>query len=315
MSSFKNLSGSNVHILMTKSNLAEIYVYDTLKEKCKASNDSIYTVNSKSVALEMLDLVNLQPFLADKWLFVIDYYKVKSILKERKGLFESDSSEFLIKVRNYSEFKEVKSLLSNVNDMYLQSIKFLEVDYLLSDFGLSPKLVEFIAKSYYNEPEQVFRLRNHLLNGGIISKKKDVVDLCGVSSGSVISFALSLLGEPPKSDKGKKSVYKRRLSLAYDLAEAYGISKFRNFLMASVQDIMDIKTLHMVGAIYDRIDNLPNNYDKDRLSKYSRFLGHIIDIPYSRISRLFFLLKKNSVWYSDLDMINFIYQYYEGGSI
>lgn len=327
MGSIKNLrdGSKNIHLLLTSSNLAELYIYDTLKEKCKGSRDSIYTINTKASANEMLELVNVQPFTADRWLFVLEYNKVKSVIKEKRGLFEADTSEFLIKVRNYKEFKEVKNMLNRVNDIYLSFIKYYDVEYILQGYSLSSKLIDFVSKSYSSDPEQVFVLRNELRNGRVIDRRKDIVDICGVSSGSISSFALALLKYPSETEKGRKLMYKNRIGVALELAETYGFSKMRNFLMASVKDILDIKQLYMVGTIYDSISNLPDTqikdkdgnmvqvYDEKRLSRYNMYLSSIIDTPYSRILRLYLTLKKSGRWYSGLDMANFIYQYYEEG--
>ena len=315
MGSIKNLrdGNTNIHLLLTSSNLSELYVYDELKSKCKATRDSIYDINSRSTASEMFELVNVKPFLADKWLFVIEYGKVKSLLKEKKGIFEADTSEFLIKVKNYKEFKEAKEMIDRVNDIYLSFIRYYDVEYLLQGYSMPPKLIDFVAKSYANDPEQVFILMNELKSGRIVEKRKDVVDLCGASSGSINSFALTLLKEPPKSDRARKMLYRNRIGVSLELAETYGFSKMRNFLMVSVKDILDIKQLYMVGAIYDRIAGLPECYDEKKLSRYNVYLRTIIDIPYPRIMRLYLLLKKCGRWYTDIDMINFIYQFYEEG--
>ena len=317
MGNIRNLrDGSiNVHLLFTKSNLSELYVYDILKEKCGANMDTIYIINSKSSINEMLELVNTKPFMSDKWFFVVDYSKAKSLFREHRGVFDTDTAEFLIKVKNYKEFKEVKKVVDRVNDIYLAYIRYYDVGFLLKDTGLSPKLVDFVAKSYSSDPEQVFVLRNELKNGKIVDKRKDVVDICGISTGSLNSFALSLLKEPPKTDRGKRMTYRNRIAVALELSESYGFSKMRNFLMSCVKDILDIKQLYMVGTIYDRVSDLPECYDEGKLSKYSIYLNTIIDIPYLRILRLYLLLKKNGRWFSDMDMVNFIYQYYEEGDL
>lgn len=327
MGSIKNLrdGDTNVHLLLTGSNLAELYVYDNIKDKCKATRDSIFDISTKSSINEMLELVNVQPFLADKWLFVLEYNKLRSIIKDKKGIFSSDTSEFIIKVKNYKEFKEAKGLLDKVNDLYLSYIRYYDVEYLLQDTKIPPNLIDFVSKSYSSDPEQIFTLLNELKSGVVIEKRKDIVDICGISSGSLNSFALSLLKEPSKTEKGKKITYKNRIGVALELSEIYGFNKMRNFLMASVKDILDIKQLYMVGVIYDRITDLPDIqvkdkrgnsvplYDEKRLSRYNIYLKTIINIPYIRILRLHLTLKKCGRWFKGIDMINFIYQYYEEG--
>ena len=64
---------TNVHMLLTSSNLAEIYVYDELKSVCGATIDSVLEVSNRSTFNNMLELVNMQPLLSEKWLFVINY--------------------------------------------------------------------------------------------------------------------------------------------------------------------------------------------------------------------------------------------------
>lgn len=317
----------NIHLLFTKSNLSELYVYDTLKEKCNANIDSIYTIDNKNSIVEMLDLVNIQPFMAKKWLFIIDYKKCKSVFKDKIGVFDSQSSEFLIKVSNYKEFKEVKSYLTNVNDLYLVFMKYYDIEYLLQGYSLSPKIINFVSKSYSQDVDQVFKLRNELANGLTIEKRKQIIDICGVSAGSLNSYALSLLKDPPKSDKGFSMVCKNRVNTGVELAETYGFSKMRNFLLASVKDILDIKLLYMSGIIYDRISDLPTKtkenkkgeavpvFDEKRLSKYKMYLNTIINIPYNRVARLYLILKEEGIWYRDIDMVNFIYRYYSEGGI
>lgn len=315
MGSLRDLADSNknVHILLSSSNLSELYVYDTLKAKCNANVDSIFNIDSKSSINEMLELVNLQPFTADKWLFVLDFKKAKSVIKDKKGIFESSTSEFLIKVKDYKEYKEAKELLGNVNDIYLSFIRFYDTEFLLKDYNIPPKLIGFISKSYSSDPEQIFALREELNNGRVIERRKDIIDICGVSAGSLNSYALTLLKDFPKTDKGRKIVCKNRIGVAYELAETYGFSKMRNFLLACVKDILDIKQLYMVGTIYDRIENLPDCYDTKRLSRYKSMLNIIIEIPYSRILNLYLCLKQSGNWYKDIDMVSFLYLYYEKG--
>lgn len=312
----------NTHLLLTSSSLSEMYIYDILKGKCEATRDSIYDVDTKTGFKNMLELVDIQSSLSEKWLFVITYSKVKSLIKDHKGIFSSDTSEFLIKVKNYKEYKEVKELLDNVNDIYLSYIKSYDVEFLLQKHELPSSLIDFISKSYYSDPEQVFVLLKELDGGRVVDSRKKIVEICGVSSGSVNTFALSLLKEPPKTEKGRKKVCNNRINVALELADTYGFSKMRNFLMASIKDILDIKTLYISGVIYDKIRDIPEvevmdskgeksvAYDSKRLAKYNHYLHTIIEIPYTRILRLYLQLKEQGRWYKDVDMIVFIYQYY-----
>lgn len=313
MGTLRELEGSkNVHMLITSSTAVEMYVYDKLKEKCHASLESVLTVNSKSSFSEMLELVGMQSYLSDKWLFVIEYSKVKASIKANVGIFESEEAEFLIKVNNYRDFKEFKELLSSVNDLYLTFIRRNEVMYLLSKYNLSQKDIDFVAKSYSREPEKVFLFKKELDNGLVVNSQRDIVKLLGESTGSITSYALALLRDFPTTEKGFKTVCRNRIKTGKDLCEAYGVSSFKNFLMATIKDFIYIKELYMQGIIYNSIRDLPEVFDEKKLSKYNVYLRTLVnDISYSRLVSLYSKLRESGRWVRNSDLLMFIYDYYK----
>lgn len=313
MGSLRELTSesNNVHLLVTSFSLAEIYVYDTLKEKCKATLESVLEVQSKSDFEEMLDLANIQPYLASKWLFVITYKKVKALIKKYPTLFNSDVAEFLVKVENYKEFLEFKALKIPCNELYLSAIRKGDVIHLLSGYSLSQKVLDFIASNYSKDVDKVFEIRQFLMSGEHIETTKDVIRLCGESSTSIIRFAMLMLRDLPKTEKGLKMVFTKRVKLLNTLLLTYGYSKAYNFLASTVSDILDIKVLYMNGIIYDTVSELPEPYDEKKLSRYPRYLRMIEkEIPYERILRLLLELKEMGRWRSDDNAIQFVYNYY-----
>lgn len=315
MGTLRDLSApdKNVHMLITNSNLAEIYVYDSLKSSCKATLESVLRVEKASDFREMLELVGMQAYLADKWLFVINYSKLKSQIKSRIGVFGSDTACFLVNVKNYREYKEFKELYPRVNDMYLSYMRESEVGYLFRGMGLAQKNIEFVSRSYGRDPDRIFELYNQMKNGLKIESQKDIVKVCGASAGSVAHFVVLLLSDPPKTDKGERKVIKNRITQAEDLIDAYGVKSFRNFVVGTVKDILDIKTLYMEGIIYKSIRDIPECYDEKRLSRYNYYYRRITEeIPYGRIVRLYVELKRQGMWYSKAQMLQFIYDYYGG---
>lgn len=313
MGTLRELEGSkNVHMLITSSTAVEMYVYDKLKEQCHASLESVLTVNSKSSFSEMLELVGMQSYLSDKWLFVIEYSKVKASIKANVGIFESEEAEFLIKVNTYRDFKEFKELLPSVNDLYLSFIRRNEVMYLLSKYNLSQKDIDFVAKSYSREPEKVFLFKKELDNGLVVNSQRDIVKLLGESTGSITSYALALLRDFPTTEKGFKTVCRNRIKTGKDLCEAYGVSSFKNFLMATIKDFIYIKELYMQGTIYNSIRDLPEVFDEKKLSKYNVYLRTLVnDIPYSRLISLYSKLRESGRWVRNSDLLMFIYDYYK----
>lgn len=302
----------NVHILLAQSNLAEIYVYDKLKEKCKGNSETVITVDSNSSVKNMFDLVSVEPFMADKWLFIIDYKKVNKSIFDNISLFTSETSEFLIKTKTYHEYLEVSKKLSFANDMYLYNIRYYDVEYLLRDYKISPKLVEFCARSYYTDPDKVFLLLEELKNEVGVNSRKQIMGICGSSTGSINTFVMTLLTDDKINVKNLHKLYSKRLQAMIEFADYYGYSTLRNFILASLRNLMDVKTLEMAGIIYDRVENLPRGYDETKLHKYQFFVERLKAVPYSRIATLYSFLYIDGVWHNQLDMLTFFYDYYGG---
>lgn len=316
MGSLKDLSNTsiNVHMVITKSNMAEIFVYDTLKVACGATLDTILTVNTKSSFNSMMELVDIPSFLSDRWLFVIDYSRVAKLLKDSKGVLQSMNSCFLIKVSNYREYKEFKEVHAAVNDLYLSRIGFNDIVYLFRDANIPQKLIEFLSRSYGNEPDAIFTLLDYVSNGKKVETRKDIIALCGVSTGSISHFAMLLLKDLPMTEKGYNSTIKKRIAVGKELGTAYSYFTFKNFLQSSVKDILYIKELYNNGDIYDSLKDLPEKYDEKKLSRYSMYLDTIVtSIPYGRVLRLYKVLIDSERWGTEIDLLDFVYKYYGKG--
>lgn len=303
----------NTHLVVSNSGLVEMYIYDVLKKRCNATLESVYNISKVSEFRDMLETVNLEPYMADKWLFIIDYSKLKSTVDKYIHLFDIDTSCFIVKCKGYKDFKEFKQKCPRVNDLYLSILRKGDIQYLLRDYKLPQKIVDFVIKSYSRDPEKVFTLLKELENGVEISVTKDVVDICGISAGSVISLVMLLLSDPPKTRKGLNRVLKKRIQIANDLIGAYSISTFRNFLMSTVKDILDIKVLYLQGVIYKSIRDIPECYDEKKLSRYNPYLFRITEeISLDRIVRLYVTIKKSGYWKNKSMMVQFMYDYYGG---
>lgn len=303
----------NVHLVLSNSGLADMYVYDTLKDMCKATLESVIDVESKASFKYMLELVNMQSYLSEKWLFTINYSKVKGLCKSHKGMFGINTACFLVRVKNYKEFKEFKELVPTCNDLYLPIIRRNDVAFLFKDLNISQKVLDFVSSSYSRDPEKIFELRKMLIGGEEVEDQRSVVKLLGASTGSINKIIFLLLADPPKTKVGFTRVFKKRVQICSDLVEAYGTRSLRNFMLSTTRDILQIKTLYMQGVIFKSIKNLPEAYDEKKLSKYNYYLDTIEEeIPYERIIKLYLLLQQDKAWYSTQDVLGFLYKYYGG---
>lgn len=317
MGSLKELksNNTNVHLVLTSSNLIEIYVYDTLKALCGATLESVYDITNSNTFKGMLELVNIQPNLSDRWLFVMDYSKVKNQLKKVMGIFQSETSVFLIKVDNYKDFKEAKSEISSanvvVNDLYLNSLRLDDTMDLLRGYDISQKVKSFIYYSYNRDPEKVFTLCKEMDNGAVIKDSKDVIKICGESVGNIQKFVFQLLTDDPVTKMYLKRSFKKRVNTVYDLCDTFGSRTSYNYIRATIKDILYIKMLYLEGTIYNQIKGLPDCFDEKKLSRYSFYLKDIKEIvSYSKVVSLYNMLSKMGRWDGVQDGIAFLYKYY-----
>ena len=251
--------------------------------------------------------------LSEKWLVVLDYSKTKASCKTYKNIFSLETTIFMVKVKNYKDFKEFKELVRTSNDLYLSIIRGADISFLLEQFKLPQGVLDFVIKSYSRDPEKIFELRQKLLDGMEVKTSKDVTSLIGESSSSLEYFAFMLLADPPTTERGYAAVYRKRIQVASSLIETLGIGTFKNFLTTTVKDILNLKVLYLQGVVYKSIRDLPEGYDEKKLSRYNRYLDKIEnEIPYNRLVKLYWMLKNEGYWSKERDLLDFMYKYYGG---
>ena len=313
----KNISDDSytVHVIYCDSSLLNMFVYDKLKECCEAGLESVLEVTNTSSFNDMLDLMNIQPFLSKRWLFSISYKKVKKLVEKYKGLFSSLSSGtscFMIKVENYKEFLEVKSLIpQRRNDLYLSYMNFSDVAYLLKGYDISDAVLNYIAKSYSREPDKIMLLVEKLNLGVSVPDRKTVVSICGESQSTVQSYVMSLLSVKVKSEIGAKMSLKRKINDGVGLCREYSPGTVRNYMISALRDMIHVKQMYLNSDIYKEIRSVPDCFSDSKLERYRVYLNQIIEIPIDKMIRLFIALQKSGRWYKEVDLISFFFFYYE----
>lgn len=316
MGSFRGLEDNNttIHMMMSGSGKADVFVHDTLRRVHSVSLDCVFRVKDKKDFSNMVELSIIQPYMSNKWLFEIEYSKVRGLVKSTKNIFDSETSCFLFIVDRYSDFKEVKELLGKVNDIYTPIVRKDDVFYLFKTLSMSDKVLSFISTSYARETESIFSLRDFMLQGYEINTQRDVVKLIGISSGNVNNFIMSLMSSKPTTKRGLNKVLRTRVQMGKDLCDTYGVSSFRNFLSSALYDMIQLKMLYMQGEIYNDIKDLPEVFDEKKLGKYKYYLERIkSDISYNDLVYLYNKLQEpeNRRWVSVADMMKFVYSLYE----
>ena len=103
-------SSQRVHLLYSTSDKLDLYVYDTLKARYNCRLDAVLNVDSPSQLKRMADVSLMTSLSSDAWFFNMEYRAVKNLPKILAPMLRdgTGTSVFLLKVRNYGEFKAVK---------------------------------------------------------------------------------------------------------------------------------------------------------------------------------------------------------------
>lgn len=313
-------NGVNVHLVLSNSDKANIYIYDTVKEICKAGADSIFKVEKKKDFMDMLELVESEPLFADKWVFLINFKTVSKWLKPKISVLKHVNSYFIINVENYPQFLKFKEMVDGVcfyNEIYVPYVRYREVVFLLRDFVGSERLSEVafraISGGYSRDAEAIFEARRFLEDGGVLKTRKDVTSICGISNLTIDKSAINLLTAKVNTPLGKTRSRNRKIKEMEDLSKAYGVGSLRNILVACFRDLILIKQMYLNGTIYDSFKGVNTDIDLKRLKRYERYLPTLTssEISYELLITTYKTLLETGKWNGDLDMLNFIYSYYE----
>ena len=305
----------NVIIFQTSSDKLRMFIQDKVKRHFRCNSDTILSCAGKKDYKQVRDISNIIPPFSDKWFIDVDLDSCND--KEFLDIVKNSTTcVFFCNVKKYAvykKFKEGLKGLSGVFDYYINYLKRNDFLYLYDAFvpeknRLQKSLFDYVVQSYSGDIESVFDLFLELGQGKEISSRKEIADICGVGSNSVESFILSMLKEPPSTEKGLKKVLKNRLKAGTELIDVYGISSFYSRLRNMLISFIQIKMLIISGVIYKQIIHLPSCYDEKRLLKYQRYVWRLKEIPLSRILRLYTAVGK-TIWRSDIEFLNFVYKF------
>lgn len=305
-------------LFQTTSDLMRIFIQDKIKKVNNNSTGNIFVLENKKDFKEALTTCNVQPFGADKWLFIIDTGKMNLSYNDLKAIIRNNSSGvFLVEVQRYQEYKRIKNIVGDTEgflDLYLPRLNrydFLYLyDYYTPDWNKLPtKLYNQVFRDYNNDVDAVMNLFKAMKNGARVTSIKDVASICGEAGNTVESYVISLLKDPPNTEKGTIITIRNRIKAGLDLAEVHDYEKMWVYMVGCIKAFTDIKMLSINGIIYKRIQHeLPEGYDDKKLFRYRKYVWRLEEIPFSRVIRLRYALQRNK-WKSGEDFLKFIYDY------
>lgn len=298
--------------------MMRIFVQDKIKAKNKNTNDSTFNLQTKKEFKESLIKAGVQPFGATKWLFLADNSKLKFTATNMKEITKNNSSGvYLIFVDKYSDYKRLKKAIGTFDgfiDLYITRLRrndflYLYDYYVPEENKLTKALYDQVVKNYSNDLDSVFKLLKALKSGEKVESQSDITAICGVGGNTIENYMLSLLKDPPTTERGTNTVLRNRIKLGVDLGDIYGYNNFWKYAMNCTKSFSDIKMLVISGEVYKKIQKLPDCYDEKRLSKMNRYLWKLKEIPYSSVVRLRYMLSRNK-WRNESDFLAFVYNYY-----
>lgn len=306
----------NVVIIQTPSTMLTMFIQDKIKRKYNIRNESIIDVQNKTDLKRVREVVGTTPPFSLKWYVNVDLDKVndKDLVNAVKM---STTCVFVCTCSKYGTFKTFKEDLkaeSGVYDFYINYLKrpdflYLYDGFTLSDNKLTKQLFDYTVQSYSSDIESVFKLLIHLNQGEKFSSRKDIAEICGLGGNSIEFYIFSLLKPLSGSDKGLKTVIKNRVKAGVDLGESMSFSTMYNFMAKSLLTLIQLKQLLISGIIYKAVRKLPDSYDEKSLARYQKYIWRLKTIPMSELLLLRQCMGEKT-WRSEIDMLNFIYNYY-----
>ena len=321
MSRLSDLDGKgvnpNVVLLQTPSVKLTMFLEDKIKRHYECRNDVVIDVRVKKDLKKVRDVIGVIPPLARRWYVRIDLDKFDD--KELATVIaESSTVVFFCTCSKYAIFKNFKDSIKDVYgvyDFYIMYLRRNDFIYLYDAFvpkekRLTKQLFDYTVQSYSGDIEVLFDLFIALNDGKEFKTRKDISDLCGVGGLSVESFIFTMLKPISGSVKGLTKVLKNRIKASSELAEMLGYTSFYNFMAKSLMTLINLKMLMISGDVYKSVHNLPECYNENELARYQKYIWRLNTLPLSTL----LLLRQcmgSKAWRTDLDILNFIYLYYE----
>lgn len=317
----KSVLHNRVLIFQTSSVNVNMYVMDKIKALLRCNHDTILEVTDKKSIKNVKEIYNVEPYLSDRWLVVVHLDKFKGKYQDIVNMIlDSSTVMFVCVAERYPDFKGFRDAVNKVKmqqvcELYLTYMRAEDFHYLyrtiVPESNRMPKAIaDFVCQSYGADIDAEFELFNQLKEGTKVTTRKAVSEICGIGGNSIDSFVMSLLKDPPQTEKGSITVIRNRLKAGEDLAQVYGYGKFYNYLSSCIKQLMDLKMLIMSGVVYNRIPELPKGYDEKKLMRYQRYIWRVRRLPFSRLVRLK-LFVGDIKWKSSMDLLRFVYGYYK----
>lgn len=288
-------------IIYTNSPILQVVIKDTLKAVFNIDRNHTKSVSTTKDFKEAKDETMIPPFGGGIWMLDVNTEKIQvKDIKKQLGLV-SNSSVTVYWTESYAIYKklidleEVKKQGIFCRSFYFGKLEPQDVDYLHTrivpeDRKLSKELLLYVKKNYTYDVQNVCNLFMKIKAGEVVKTNKDIISLIGIGGNTIESFVMKLLTTNPKTEQGVKKSFKNILRLMADLSYSYTYAEIKRFALYTIDGIIDMKQLQIMG-LYSKVrKELPENFpekSEKRLKRLRRFESSILeDINLARVLNL-----------------------------
>ena len=265
------------------SSSLEVIVKNILRDRFNINKDFSVTVNKiKDIKRAKLDAFVL-PLSGDKWLINVEVDDLsKKDLKDtiaqpvafgvvvywtsNYGIYKflKESEEFKHQGVHFFDIYLGRVDMGDIKEMYKVLVN-KKVDSFPSDLFL------YLHENYRNDPQAISDLFTLIKSGNEVKLKRDIIELIGIGGSSVDSLVISLLTTSCQTQRGLKRVLKTVLNTVNDLAVSYNYTTLKNFMVSTLDGIIEMKELMIMGYYTKYIQKVPDNYNFKKIKRLKRY--------------------------------------------
>lgn len=193
-----------------------------------------------------------------------------------------------------------------------EDILYIHNSMVKPEKRLSKDLLNFLKKNYTYNVNSICTLFDRINNDIPIKTTGDIINEVGIGGNTIESFVIKLLTSNPKTDKGLKKAVESLVVLYDDLSysdKGYSKATIKNFIKSTVDTILEIKQLQIMGKYSNVIKNIPEKgFHEEKIKMYKRFERVILeDINIARVLKLKLILSKYNTFSPEIDILQSIH--------
>lgn len=292
-------------IIYTNSDILQSILKKRIKERFKIARNLTKYADSGSTLKIAKNETFTPPFGGGTWLIDVQADKI-SISDLAKQINQVSMAAITVYwITNYSQYKKVCDLevvkrqgvycfQMYAGKLYPEDITYLQNIMLLPDKSISKELLNYLKKNYTYDVNSVCEVFTLINQGEEFQTTKDIINKVGIGGNTIDSFVLKLLTTNPKTEKGVKKSLENLLTLLNDLSYSFEFVTIQKFMMTSLDTIIEIKQLQMMGRYTRSVKNIPEEkFHPDKIQRMRRFENVILeDINLGRVLNLKLCLYK-----------------------